>query len=581
MTDGTCRVPPSDSRNSSSRPNRLCAIYTRKSSEEGLEQEFNSLDAQREACEAYVASQKHEGWISLRARYDDGGLSGGSMDRPALKRLIGDIEAGLIDIVVVYKVDRLTRSLADFAKLTELLDRHDASFVSVTQQFNTSTSMGRLTLNVLLSFAQFEREVAGERIRDKIAASKRRGMWMGGNPPLGYDVVNKKLVINKSEANTANQIFERYVSLQSVAALKRELDRDGIVSKKRTRKHGRIIGGTPLGRGALYQMLRNRLYRGQIAHKGAVYDGDHEAIIDETLWAQVQATLEQNRQGRRRRRSQSQSLLSGLIFDGEGNRMAPTHARKNGRCYRYYVSAPLIRGEKTNAGLRIPAPDLEALVIKRLARQLRDVRWISDRFGQDLTANQIKILISSAEELSHRLAEPTTTDTPVQGECLRTMLCRAIVDEARIELAVTLTGLAKHLMRVTGLRQLHHPQSETETITIEAHVLRCGKQVKLILGEVEPGTPRIDRRLVSAIVNARTWFDMLIKHKATGIADIAKRACVSAPHVSRTIGLAFLAPDILDMILEGRQPVTLTPERLKRACPLPADWDEQRALLLS
>jgi DNA invertase Pin-like site-specific DNA recombinase len=238
------------------RRKRVCAIYTRKSSEEGLEQEFNSLDAQREACAAFVESQKHEGWRVLPARYDDGGLSGGSLERPALKRLIADIEAGAVDIVIVYKVDRLTRSLADFAKLTELLECHDASFVSVTQQFNTSTSMGRLTLNVLLSFAQFEREVAGERIRDKIAASKRRGMWMGGNPPLGYDVLEKKLMINRAEARTVNHIFERYVQLRSVAALKGELDADRIRSKQRSLKDGRKNGGKPLGRGALYLMLQ-------------------------------------------------------------------------------------------------------------------------------------------------------------------------------------------------------------------------------------------------------------------------------------------------------------------------------------
>src|SRR5215470_248242 len=272
-----------------------CAIYTRKSSEEGLEQDFNSLDAQREACEAFIRSQKHEGWVCLSEMYDDGGLSGATMERPALKRLLADIEADRIDAVVVYKVDRLTRSLSDFAKIVEVFDRQAVSFVSVTQQFNTTTSMGRLTLNMLLSFAQFEREVTGERIRDKIAASKKKGMWMGGLPPLGYDVRDRKLVVNEREAETVRHIYRRYAVLGSVLALKEELDRDGVVSKARVDKYGRRAGGRHLARGALYLMLQNRLYRGQIVHKDNCYPGEHAAIIDEALWSEVQRRLAANR----------------------------------------------------------------------------------------------------------------------------------------------------------------------------------------------------------------------------------------------------------------------------------------------
>src|SRR6202163_2864189 len=315
-----------------------CAIYTRKSSDEGLEQEFNSLDAQREACEAYIVSQRHAGWIALANMYDDGGLSGGSMERPALKRLLEDIKTGKVQTVVVYKVDRLTRSLADFAKIVDVLDAHNASFVSVTQQFNTTTSMGRLMLNMLLSFAQFEREIAGERIRDKIAASKKKGMWMGGNVPLGYDVKDRKLVVNEPEASTVRLIFRRYAELGSVALLRAELDQQDIVSKRREGAGGELSGGKRFSRGALYLMLQNRIYRGEITHQGTAYPGQHKAILDPELWQVVQDKLGANRQARSVAvGADAPSQPAGLIVDSDGNRMAPTHATKKAKRYRYYV----------------------------------------------------------------------------------------------------------------------------------------------------------------------------------------------------------------------------------------------------
>src|ERR1700723_3153147 len=289
-----------------------CAVYTRKSSEEGLEQEFNSLQAQREACEAVIDSQRHEGWVCLRAAYDDGGFSGATMDRPALQQLLADITAGRVDTVVVYKIDRLTRSLADFAKIVEILDAKGASFVSVTQQFNTTTSMGRLTLNVLLSFAQFEREVIGERIRDKIAASKKKGMWMGGVPPLGYGVQDHKLVMIDSEADTVRLIFRRYAEVGSVRLLKDELEARGIKSKSWTSASGRLVGGKPFSRGALYLMLRNRTYLGDIVHKGQFHPGKHTPIIDQPLWDAVQAQLASNAAERNSgTRNHQPSLLAG------------------------------------------------------------------------------------------------------------------------------------------------------------------------------------------------------------------------------------------------------------------------------
>ena len=353
---------------------RRCAVYTRKSSEEGLDQSFNSLDAQREACEAYIKSQAHEGWKLVKTAYDDGGFSGGSMDRPALQRLLADLGQGLVDVIVVYKIDRLTRSLADFARIVETLDRQGASFVSITQQFNTTTSMGRLTLNVLLSFAQFEREVTGERIRDKIAASKRRGMWMGGNLPLGYDVRDRELVVNEAEAVTVRYLFQRYAELGTVSALMSETRRRGIVSKLWTSSTGKTRGGAAYSRGALYYLLRNPIYVGRIAHRGATYTGLHPPIVPQDLWDRVQAMLTDSRQGQARANGSSEpSALSGLLYDDRGNRMSPSHVRKvDGRRYRYYVSQALLQGRPESAGTvrRVSAHAIEALVERAVAQAL-------------------------------------------------------------------------------------------------------------------------------------------------------------------------------------------------------------------
>jgi DNA invertase Pin-like site-specific DNA recombinase len=336
-----------------------CAIYTRKSSDEGLDQSFNSLDAQREACEAYISSQKHEGWKTLKARYDDGGASGGNMEREALQRLLVEIDQGRVDMVVVYKIDRLTRSLADFAKLVERLDVAGASFVSVTQQFNTSTSMGRLTLNVLLSFAQFEREVTAERIRDKIAASKKKGLWMGGLVPLGYDKTDDGLMINLSEAKLVRSLFESYLELGYVRALKERADQFGLRTKTRTLNSGSVVEGRPFSRGRLYHLLQNPIYIGKIKHKSALYEGVHDAIIEQALWDAVQARLRQNSIKRSSGKNMTNpSLLAGRVFDGSGRPLMPSHSNKQGRRYRYYVSL--------ERDLRLPASELEAAVEKAL-----------------------------------------------------------------------------------------------------------------------------------------------------------------------------------------------------------------------
>ena len=365
------------------------AIYTRVSTDRGLEQEFNSLHAQRESASAYVKSQAHEGWKLVREHYDDGGFSGGSMERPALQKLLADIKERRIDIVVVYKVDRLTRSLIDFAKLVELFDEHGVSFVSVTQSFNTTSSMGRLTLNVLLSFAQFEREVTGERIRDKIAASKKKGIWVGGVVPLGYEVKDKKLLVNEDEAKTVRMIFERYLARGSLPALQRELRTQGIVTRKRALSSGKIIGGVSLTNGPLAYMLRNRVYLGEINHRDRSYRGEHQPIIDSGLFDQVQARLDENRRGRRLKNERSQALLLGKLYDDRGNRMTLSYAIKKGVRYRYYVSCVLAQGRKDEAGSvsRIAASEIETIVINALATLVPAFRGIG-RIGSPRPGDQ-------------------------------------------------------------------------------------------------------------------------------------------------------------------------------------------------
>src|SRR5688572_11188415 len=349
-----------------------CAIYTRVSTEHGLEQDFNSLDAQREAAEAYIKSQAHEGWLLVKAHYDDGGFSGGSMERPALQRLLCDVKAGSVDVVVVYKVDRLTRSLADFAKLVELFDAHSVSFVSVTQAFNTTTSMGRLTLNVLLSFAQFEREVTSERIRDKIAASKRRGLWVGGMIPLGYESRDKKLVINEEEAEGVRLIFRCYLELASLGKLMEELREREIVSKVRHLSNGRTIGGIPFTRGSLAYLLRNRFYIGEVRYRGELCLAQHTAMLDRDLFEGVQQTLSTQHRDSARPRGRSGALLMGRLYDDAGNRMTPAHANKGGVRYRYYVSAALSQGRPAGSVTRVSATIVESLVVGALRERYPD-----------------------------------------------------------------------------------------------------------------------------------------------------------------------------------------------------------------
>jgi site-specific DNA recombinase len=522
-----------------------CAVYTRKSSEHGLEQDFNSLDAQREAGEAYIKSQAHEGWRLIKTHYDDGGLSGGSMERPALKALLADIRTRKIDIVVVYKVDRLTRSLADFAKLVELFETHGVSFVSVTQQFNTTTSMGRLTLNVLLSFAQFEREVAGERIRDKFAASRRKGMWMGGTIPLGYDVKDRKLLVNEAEAGTVRLIFERYIALGCVSKLRDELDLQGVRSKQRILTSNRVLGGGSFGRGALYHLLRNRIYLGEVVHKGVVYPGEHDAIVDQELWNAAQEKLSANVMRQRQGRFESGAVLGGLIFDDRGNRMSPAYTARRGNRYRYYISQALLRGRRGDAGSlpRVGADDVEELVVEALGRQL-------------------------SRDQSVPVPGIWTTETRA---LVRASVERVVVHGDEIEIILKAKTEGPAMESVDG--DADEAAQSVLKIRLPDARPRARKEI-IVPGGTGSAARRIDQALILSIARARSWLRALREGEYTDTSEIGRRFCLGDAHVRRLLRLTFLAPDIVEAIVEGRQPRSLTVKLLLRGVPLA--WSDQR-----
>jgi len=562
-----------------------CAIYTRKSSDEGLDQAFNSLDAQREACAAYIVSQKHEGWTVLPTLYDDGGFSGGTLDRPALQRLLADISARKVDVVLVYKIDRLTRSLFDFAKIVEAFDARNVSFVSITQQFNTTTSMGRLTLNVLLSFAQFEREVAGERIRDKIAASKKKGMWMGGLPPLGYDARDRKLVINKDEARTVLHIFSRYVDLRSVRALKEDLDSAGIRSKHRTLQDGTVYGGRTLSRGVLYLMLQNRIYRGEITHKGNAYPGEHKPIVDKALWDKVQAILAANRVDRATGVNvQHPSLLAGLVFDESGQRLTPTHTVKKGTRYRYYVSKSLVTGAAKDSaqGRRVPAGNLESLVVGKLRAFLADKGAILSAISDTakIGAEQQR-LIARGRQVSDEF--PTLSPDAIRSS-LMTLVQRIDITPEHVEIRVYRQGLHDLLAAPSIEPTLVPPaprnyDADVVTFKVEAHLQRVGREMKLVVDNAE-NQAEADPGLLRIIVRAHDFHERLIRDPDLTVPAIAKQERLTIGYLSRLLRLPSLAPDIVAAIINGKHPPQLSAKRLMRlALRLPTDWAEQRKFL--
>jgi site-specific DNA recombinase len=514
-----------------------CAIYTRVSTDQGLEQDFNSLDAQYDASQAYIRSQAHAGWSLLQAKYDDGGFSGGNTDRPALQRLLKDVRAGKVDVIVVYKVDRLTRSLVDFAKLVELFDRHNVSFVSVTQQFNTTTSMGRLTLNVLLSFAQFEREVTSERIRDKIAASKRKGLWVGGMAPLGYDTKDRRITVNESEAETVRTIFRSYLKLGSLNLVMADLRKQGIVTKVRALKTGETVGGIPFTRGPLAHLLRNRFYVGEVQFKGEILKGEQPAIVDRDLFEAVQAKLSEQVNGHRAARMKSEALLIGRIFDDRGNRMSPSHARKRGVKYRYYLSSALLHGMAGGAGsvCRVPATEIEALVVRSVREHLKPAAPIDDRSLIDTHVARVEV---QPEQLVIHFARAKTSDRQrANGDSILNVRWRKTPSTRRRE-SLLPAGL---------------PPQHARLIRSESRAL-----------------------LVVSIARGRRWLDELLADAIANAESIAKRERCSVRKVNMTISLAFLAPDLVKAAIAGRLPHGMGVARL---ADMPAEWPRQHQML--
>ena len=560
------------------RPVIRCAIYTRKSSDEGLEQEFNSLDAQHEACAAYVASQKAEGWKVISTRYDDGGVSGGTLERPALRRLMADIEAGRIDMVVIYKIDRLTRSLADFSKLVERLEAAGCSFVSVTQAFNTSSSMGRLTLNVLLSFAQFEREVTAERIRDKIAASKKKGLWMGGIPPLGYDPhpdrSRRELVVNAVEAEVVRRLFALYLAHGCLNATARAAASEGLRSKRHRFASGRESGGGPFSRGQLYKILTNPVYRGLTRHREKTYPGTHPAIVDEATWDRVQAAL-QAASARRRGASGSTGQgqraaagaganhappLLGKVRDETGDLLTPTHTQRNGRRHRYYVSNRLISGGPDPAGWRLPATVLEAAVAREVIAHLEERL---ERHGL-VTAPTAAELVGLAKLASARLAELRAGGIPRVAP----LIAAARISPESLAVDLAPEALAEEL----GLAP---DRIEASALAVRTSLLlrRRGVETRIVAGPVEPAP---DATLLAALRKAHRWAGEI--RARVSIRDIATREKTSESYVARLAHLALLSPALQRAIVEGRQPADLTLAVLLRTS-LPLDWRAQEVRL--
>ncbi|MFZ5674353.1 MAG: recombinase family protein [Pseudomonadota bacterium] len=559
-----------------------CAIYTRKSSEEGLEQEFNSLDAQREACEAYTKSQRSEGWSALSSRYDDGGFSGGNLERPALLQLLQDIKAHRVDVVVVYKIDRLTRSLMDFSKIVEVFDRHKVSFVSVTQQFNTTTSMGRLTLNILLSFAQFEREVTGERIRDKIAASKQKGMWMGGFVPIGYEAKDRTLAIKDSESETVRTIFRLYLELGNVRLVEAKAKELGIKSKPRFGGKGNVS----FSRGYIYKLLSNPIYAGQIAHRGKSYPGLHEAIIDRKTWDAVQERLAENTQKHEvRSEAKEPSLLGGLIFDDTGDRLTPSHAVKKGKRYRYYISNRLITKSGTQdqgGGQRVPAAELEEVATAGIKSFLAEPAKLAEILElADISAEAIGPMIKRGTQVSAIIALP---ESPQCRAYLHRMISKITIGKQELEISINPSGFAALLNgdseSIDSPLSAPRGNAQTYELRLPLQLRHRGAETRLILLAPQFGPkPARDPALISLLARAYTWAQELMTDPKATVAHISKRDRVTMPYVSRIVPLGFLAPDILEAMLSGNQSPENTAKQLAMHLEIPLLWTAQRRLL--
>lgn len=547
-----------------------CAIYTRKSTDEGLEQTFNSLDAQREACEAYIKSQQHEGWQAITTHYDDGNYSGGNMERPALKQIMADIEAGKVSVLVVYKVDRLTRSLADFAKMVEHFDKYKVSFVSITQHFNTTTSMGRLTLNVLLSFAQFEREVTGERIRDKIAASKKKGMWMGGNVPLGYQVVDRKLLIQESEAVTVRTVFHEFLQLGSVLRLAEWLRANNI----RTRRGNYFL------RGPLYTMLRNPLYLGLIRHKTEIYPGDHAGIIDRDTWVKAKSLLDQNIHGQRRKeRSTQPSLFTGIIFDASDNRYSPTHSNKNGCRYRYYTSrATINKTQRPDSPARIPAPGLEKAVTERILSFLSApselLASLKNSLVDEENAPSSGLYAAVVERAAKMVKGWKPRPAPDRDHFLKAVIDRIVVQAEHIEIRLRLAAILHELLGSDPAGQ--GVQTATKFLSIVSVTcpfkhMNSGRALRLVIDKDRVSNDRSRQLTLRAIALAHHWYQRIANGEATCLNDIIRQDSIDASYAKKIFPLAFLSPSCTQSILHTNTDFTLK----ALLANIPMEWSRQ------
>jgi DNA invertase Pin-like site-specific DNA recombinase len=560
------------------KPKIRCAIYTRKSSEEGLEQEFNSLDAQRGACEAYIKSQAHEGWRAISERFDDGGHSGGTLERPALKRLLEAVKERRVDVIVIYKIDRLTRSLMDFAKLAELFDKEKVSFVSVTQQFNTTTSMGRLMLNVLLSFAQFEREITGERIRDKIAASKKRGMWMGGTPPIGYRVENRNLVVEPEHAETVRTIFGIYLETRNVRALTDALNERGIRTKGRVHPNGTTTGDQRFQRGHLYGLLSNPIYIGRIGHKGQSYPSTHPAIIDQRTWDAVQNLLARNTQGPRKRSlagTKATSLLAGRLYTDNGNRLTPSHANKAGRRYRYYVEQlPAGSSNSKRKPLRIPAQEIES-AIKNV---------IDDFFNseQRLLEALEPLSVAQAQQVLHGIRQRQVAvvkhSATSRDEIIDSMINRVVLSRGGVQMWLDRSKLYETLGLAVEDGRREPSERRALELAVPIRIKTRGVQTKFTIGAT-PVNPNQDPALIKALARAHNWFSRLRSGEVDSIEAIARNEGLTGSYVTRLLRLAFLAPDLVERILNGSQPSEASIQLFALRKKVPLCWQEQvRAL---
>lgn len=562
----------------SRKPVLRCAIYTRKSSEEGLEQAFNSLEAQREACEAYIRSQAHEGWRPTTERFDDGGHSGGTLERPAMQCLLEKVRARKIDVIVIYKIDRLTRSLSDFAKLAELFDAQKVSFVSVTQQFNTTTSMGRLMLNVLLSFAQFEREVTGERIRDKVAASKKKGMWMGGNVPLGYDAVNKALAINPAEAETVRTLYRLYLKHGRVRTVVAEAGELRLRTKVRISPEGKKSGGGQFYPGHVYGILKNPIYVGRVPHKTESYPASHAAIIDEPTWNAVQEKIAANRiTNRTRLNARTRSLLAGLLIDAQGNRFTPSHAVKSGRRYRYYIERALRTGvgQAKSKTRRIPAEEIESAVRSGILDLFGSTRQLLDALGPDVGVSATKRAIQKARELRQDLLHASSE---TWRDRLKSLLAQAVIEDAALRLRIARNGLWNCLSPSDASGRSSENETDLFDHVIPIRMTMSGIRMKLVVGgEGNQVRRQHDKSLIKAVARGHEWFERLKNGETKTVREIAKAEGVTESYVTRVMRTAFLAPDLVELILDGRQTTDFATGEILRSEGFCEEWAAQRA----